>query len=129
MPRAGDRFITHTYQKWGQYDPKRISHSRNEIPNETYLVVPADIARQFDIYMSNMAGANTEYDAYDQNKRFICTLKAQGNSKGGQIYAKNISGSGNLKALSEWINSYDITDNDRIEIVFLSSTELMLIKI
>jgi hypothetical protein len=127
MPNAGDKFRTNTYQKWGEY-PKRESYSRDVMHGEAYIVIPKHYAEMFDIYMSN-AGMNTDYDAYDSQGNFICTLKAQGNSFAGDIYAKQFAGKGNLTALNHWIFDYNVTDNDTIEVEFLSTTSLKLTKV
>jgi len=129
MPKTGDRFDSYTYQNWGEYSPKRDSESRTEMLSEAYLAIPQKYAKKYDIYMSNKKGANTDYDAYDQNGNYICVLKAQGNVGKGHVYAKQFSGSGNLKALEKWIKMYNISDSDTIEIKFLSSSELKLTKV
>ena len=128
MPKKGDVFLSYTYQRWGEYNPKRISQSRTPIPHEVYLAIPKPDAVNYNIYMSNVGGANTDYDAYDHNGDFICVLKAQGHS-GDFTYAKQLSGRGNLKALADWIINNNITDADTIEIEFLSPTSLKLTKV
>jgi len=127
MPNAGDMFRTNTYQKWGEY-PKRESYSRDVMPGEAYIVIPKRYAESYDIYMSN-ARMNTDYDAYDSHGAFICTLKAQGNSSAGDVYAKQFAGKGDLTALNSWISVNSVTDNDTIEVEFLSSTSLKLTKV
>lgn len=128
MPNTGDRFITNTYQYWGTYDPKRLSTSRVTELDEAYIVIPKYVAEQFSIYMSNKIGANTSYEAYDDQGNFICTLKAQGCSTKGDVFAKQFAGKGNLKALSSWILINKITDADTIEVEFLSPYSLKLTK-
>jgi hypothetical protein len=95
---------------------------------EAYLAISIDDAKRFDIYMSNVRGANTDYDAYDHNGEFICVLKAQGHS-GNFTYAKQFAGSGNLKALADWISDNNVSDADTIEIEFLSPNSLKLAKV
>lgn len=129
MPKAGDRFRTNTYQKWGEYSPKRFSYSRSTELNEAYIVIPKFYAELFSIYMSNKIGANTDYDAYDDEGQFIYVLKAQGCSTKGDVYAKQFSGSGNLTALQNWIANKGITDADTIEVEFLSSNSLKITKV
>jgi len=128
MPKAGDKFYSYTYQNWGEYHPKRISQSRTAIPHEVYLAIPKPDAVSCNIYMSNVRGANTDYDAYDHNGEFICILKAQGHS-GDFTYAKQFSGRRNLKALADWIFTNNVHDTDTIEIEFLSPTSLRLTKV
>ena len=130
MPQAGDSFQTNTYQKWGERKPlgKRETDSRDEIQNESYIKVPQKAARDFCIFMSNQSGANTQYEAYDDNGNLICTLTAQGNVSKGAKYAKQLSGSGDLKSLTPWIRLNNITDSDTIEVEFTSPTDLILRK-
>ncbi len=127
MPKAGDKFFTNTYQRWGEY-PKRESFSRDVMHGEAYIVIPKHYAEVFDIYMSN-SGMNTDYDAYDVQGNFVCTLKAQGNSHAGDIYAKQFAGKGDLTALNPWIDANGVTDDDTIEVEFLSSNMLRLTKV
>ena len=126
MPKAGDKFKTNTYQNWGEYNPKRVSPSRPRRLNETYIVIPRYYAEMFGIYMKNKIGAVIEYDAYDQTGQFICTLKAQGNQYAGDIFAKQFAGRRNLTALVDWIDTYGVTDNDVIEVEFLTPNSLRL---
>jgi TorA maturation chaperone TorD len=44
-------------------------------------------------------------------------------------YTKQFAGKGNLKALNPWISAYNVTDEDTIEVEFLSSTSLKLSKV
>ena len=131
MPNRGDRFETHLYARWGERRPigKRETASRDVILEEAYIHIPQQAARAYGIYMSNRADANTDYDAYDEAGNFIATLKAQGNIAGGNVYAKQFSGSGNLKALAPWIGHYNITDDDTLEVEFLSPTSIRITKI
>lgn len=129
MPKAGDKFRTNTYQKWGEYSPKRFSPSRSYEPDESYIVIPKFFAEIFSIYMSNKRDANTCYEAYDDKGEFICVLKAQGCSTKGDIFAKQFAGKGNLKALNPWILKNGVTDADTIEVEFLSSAALKLSKV
>jgi len=79
--------------------------------------------------MSNKKGANTSYHAYDDQRRPICILKAEGCSTKGGIYAKQFAGKENLQALVSWILAENVTDSDTIEVEFLSSNSLKLSKV
>jgi hypothetical protein len=127
MPNKGDRFETYVYCDWGTYNPKRYSHSRDIEFNEAYIPIPRNEARRLDIFMSNMPNVNLLYDAYDEGDNYICTLKAQGCSTKGDVFAKQFAGNDNLKALADWILYNEITDNDTIEVEFLSSNSLKLV--
>ena len=129
MPKAGDKFQTNTYQHWGEYNPKRSSPSRLPEQDETYIVIPKQFAQQFDIRMSNDPDANTDYTAYDDQGDLICTLKAQGCSTKGDVFAKQFAGKGDLSALRSWILKNNIADTDNIEVEFLSTNSLKLSKV
>jgi hypothetical protein len=132
MPEAGDKFDTHVYSKWGEPKPtgKRETDSRNTILNDMYITIPQKSAKNFDIFMSNEIGANTEYEAFDEQGKKIATLKAQGCVKKGAVYAKQFSGTGkdNLTSLTPWAESNNIKDKDKIEVRFDSPTTLTLRK-
>jgi hypothetical protein len=115
MPKKGDKFQTNTYQNWGEYNPKRISHSRHPEQDEAYITIPKQFAKQFDIRMSNDPDANTDYKAHDSKGNLICTLKAQGCSTKGDVFAKQFAGNGDLSALRSWILENKVNDNDTIE--------------
>lgn len=130
MPKKGDKFTSHSYQRWGEPEPvgKRSSESRNTVLKESYLHIPQSAAKKYGIFNSNKAGAQTNYDAYDKDGNKIATLKAQGDTKSGEVYAKQFSGSGNLKAMFPWLSKNKITDDDELEIEFLSEHSIKVEK-
>lgn len=130
MPEIGNSYIVtlkETYIMWGEY---RHTDSRERIINEMYLPIPADKAREFNIYNSNRTGANTEYDVITSDNFLINgKLKAQGSSTAGSEYAKNLSGSGNLRLLAPWMNHIEAKVGDKIKIEWISSTKIKLTKL
>lgn len=125
MARVGN-FIGRLYTDWGTRRPKRNTESRNEIEDEAYISIAQKDARRLDIFMSNKVGANTEYEAYDKHWNFIGTLKAQGNTGAGSVYAKQFAHTGNLKGLKSFIVNNDLFDDIEIEVEVLDNNELIL---
>ncbi|GHU75176.1 hypothetical protein FACS1894188_05450 [Clostridia bacterium] len=119
-------FVGHLYMDWGTRRPKRYTDSRAEIPDEAYISIPQADARRLDIFMSNHPTANTEYDAFDENGNFICTLKAQGNVTRGAVYAKQFAPAGNLKGLATFIEVNDLFDDVEINVDVVAYNELVL---
>ena len=132
MPIKGDNYtltVKETYIDWG--DNPRNTNSREKIPGEVYLPIPADKARLFNIYNSSKSGAITDYNVSTADGFAINgKLKAQGTNSGGTgEYAKNLSGAGNLKLLGPWVTHMNIKVNDKIKIEWTSSTDILLTKI
>ncbi|OPA77089.1 hypothetical protein BFG05_04005 [Campylobacter pinnipediorum subsp. pinnipediorum] len=136
MPKSGDKFtvkLLNTHLKWGTY---RYTSSREPIYGETYIPIPTKFAHKYNIFNSNKLGIDKlgvnifEYFAFVNNKLHSTgMLKASGCSTAGDIYAKNLSGNGNLKILSPWIYYANICVGDYIEVLFTSSTQIQLRKI
>jgi hypothetical protein len=119
-------FVGHLYMDWGTRRPKRKTESRPEIPDEAYISISQPDARRLDIFMSNHPTANIEYAAFDNEGQFICTLKAQGNTGRGAVYAKQFAASGNLKGLKRFIEENDLFDVIEINIDIVAPNELVL---
>lgn len=130
MPKIGDNYtvsLKETYIKWGEY---RYTDSREKIINEVYLPIPADKAREYNIYNSNKVGANTEYNVITADGFIINgKLKAQGSISAGDVHAKNLSGSGNLKLLGPWMTHINAKVGDNIKIEWISETTIKLTKL
>ncbi|MEG2847875.1 MAG: hypothetical protein RR904_03755 [Bacilli bacterium] len=56
-------------------------------------------------------------------------LKSSGNRAKGEVYAKNLHGSGNLKLLGYWFAHINANPGDIIRVEFTSSTDIILTKI
>jgi hypothetical protein len=131
MPNKGDFFIVklgETHVSWGT---QRYTDSRPLINFERYIPIPASEARRLKIYNSNYTsnkvdelGINCFYaESFDGN--FKGQIKATGCAKAGDVYAKNLSGKGNLKAFSEWFEKMKVGVGTQIRIEWLSSTEVL----
>ncbi len=131
MATRGDSFtvtLGKTHIDWGRH---RYTDSRDPIPNEGYIPIPAHIARRFNIMNSN---ATSRQDVLGSNI-FHCQstdgflkglLKAQGGSVKGAIYAKNFSIQGNLKIIGRWLAHMNAQVGDSVQFSWISSTEVII---
>lgn len=131
MPKQGDQFIVElkeTNIKWGTY---RNTNSRPQITGECYIPIPSSVAHQFRIYNSNhtqgidILGQNI-FNAKSTDGYFDGVVKASGNSQGGDPYAKNLSGQGNLRAFNDWFNQMNVTVGTKIKVEWISSNDIIL---
>ena len=130
MPKKNDKYITtlkKAHLEWGTH---RYAPTRDKIYGEGYLQIPRAIAKEFCIYNSNIDDSQTEYlcnskDGFLEN----ITLKASGSMTQGDKYAKQFQGSGDLKALGAWFADIDAKEGDKIEIHWVSPTEVLITKL
>lgn len=132
MANPGDSYILtlkQTHLEWGSL---RYTSSRNIIYGEGYLPIPAHIARRFNIYNSNNTctglGFN-EFNCISQDGLFNGILKSGGCSHKGDIYAKNLHGSGNLRALGHWFAQIHAQVGDQIEVRWTSPQDIIIRKL
>ncbi|WP_407485515.1 phospholipase D-like domain-containing protein [Elizabethkingia miricola] len=130
MPNTGDTFsvpLKKTHLGWGTY---RKTNTRRRISNEGYLPIPIKFARLFNITnmhnkkQSNVYKVSTS-DGFLNDKE----LKASGNRKKGDMYAKNLHGNGDLKLLGTWFNHLRLQVGDVIKIEFVNPSEILLTKV
>ncbi|KRL37232.1 NgoFVII family restriction endonuclease [Liquorilactobacillus uvarum] len=132
MPKKGDYFIvslTKSNLSWGT---NRHTDSRDKIDGEAYISIPREKAVQFEIYNSNKGkegiGYN-EFNATSDDGLLKVTVKVAGSTKANDVYAKNLQTSGDLKKLGVWFNQINAAVGDRIEVHWISSTDIILTKI
>ena len=130
MPKAGDSYrvkLLDAHFKWGVH---RNTNTRDRISGEGYIKIPKEYARKFDIFNSNHANANNLYTC-SSSDGFLnkVTLKACGSSSAGDEYAKQFEGNGDLKLLGTWFHHIAAKVGDEIEVVWSSSTALIITKI
>ena len=131
MANAGDHYIVtleKSHLEWGTH---RYTGSRPQIYGEGYLHIPRQVAHAFSLYNSNYTGG---VDILGVNV-FNCTsvdglfngqLKAQGNSGRGDIYAKQFSGNDDLQALGSWYSAIGAQIGDRVEVRWISATDILI---
>lgn len=130
MPKAGDCFIVSlkkTHLGWGTH---RKKNSRSKIKNEGYIPIPYKYALSFQITNLHNKRRSNIYKFGTSDHFYVDKeLKASGNRKKGDIYAKNLHGNGNLKLLGAWFKHVGAQIGDRIKVQFVTPTEILLTKI
>lgn len=108
---------------WGEY---RNPTNRDFVEGESYVKIPSDAARRFDIIRGN------EYIAHFSNSADSFRIKAAGNGpeEGNVQYAKQFEGigPGACKAFTPWYQSEGIQVGDEIRVEFLSDNEILFSK-
>lgn len=129
MPNIGDNFtitLGEAHLKWGTH---RYTSSRTKRKGEGYLPIPREYAVAMNITMSNHPANNTyscsSADGILQN----AIVKAQGNSKKGDIYAKQFAGKKKLRMLGNWFTQTGAVVGDKIKIEFTSPTSILVTKL
>lgn len=132
MPNRGDQFtvtLGSTNIEWGTY---RYTNSRPHITGECYIPIPSSHAHQYGIYNSNHTRARGQdilginvFNAQSADGYFNGIVKTSGSSQAGNIYAKNLSGQGNLKAFNDWFNHMGVTVGTSIIVEWISPTEIL----
>ncbi|MGT2911628.1 hypothetical protein ACVR1I_07975 [Streptococcus cameli] len=130
MPHQGNQFtisLKSTHIGWGVH---RYTDSRPLITGECYIPIPSKYAHQFGIYNSNQTqgqdilGQNI-FKAQSTDGHFQGIVKASGNNKANDPYAKNLSGLGNLKAFNDWFNKMGVTVGTQIKVEWTSPTDIL----
>ncbi|WP_430412625.1 hypothetical protein [Kordia sp.] len=129
MPQQGDTFITELQVAHLQWGSHRHTNTRGIVYGEGYLQIAASNAYRFDITNNHSSIRSAEYD-FSTSDGFITNgkLLAAGNQYKRE-YAKQFQGSGNLKLLGSWFIHLGVSAGDKIQIEFLSPTEIRLTKI
>lgn len=126
MPNAGDEYtviLKEAHLKWGTH---RNTDSRDRIDGEAYIPIPADVARQFNIYNSNHTGANTRYKYKTESEDFAGTLLAQGCSERGDVYAKQFSESGNLQGIGDWYRHVNAVVGGKVTVHWDTASDITI---
>lgn len=134
MAQKGNSYtivLKQPHLEWGVH---RYTNSRGTVYGEGYIPIPAAYARAFNLLNQN----GTNYSDVLGENLFNCVsadgllagiLRAQGNSGAGDIYAKQFSGDGDLKALGDWFYAVGANVGDRIEVRWTSPTDIVIEKL
>lgn len=130
MARRGDTFtveLGNSQIAWGTY---RNPTNRELIHGEGYIPIPKKYSVEFEIFNSNNVRTGLGYNEFYVSSRdgFLNNeiLLAQGCSSAGDIYAKNFSIKGDLKRLGSWFAYSGASVGSRVEVEFISETEIIL---
>lgn len=122
--------LKETYLSWGSY---RNTSSRGFIYGEGYLPIPASFAKNNNIYNSNNHNIGIGFNEFNffTSDGFINSgiLKASGCSNAGNIHAKNLHVSGDLKGLGSWFAHINAQIGDTIRVDFISPNRIELKKL
>ena len=122
MPKAGDHYIVTiqpSHISWG-VQPPRTPTNRAVIPGESYVAIPVEYARAYDIYRG------TQYSATFTNGSAPIKIKAAGNGTADGIYAKQFEGIGRgaCKAFTPWYISCGAKIGDKVLVEFISANDV-----
>lgn len=130
MAQAGDYFtvsLGDSQLEWGTF---RNPTNRNAIEGEGYIAIPKKYAREYGIFNSNNQKTGLGYNLFYASTAdgFLenVLLLAQGYSNAGDIYAKQFSVQGNLKAIGSWYEYMQADGGSSVKVLFTSPTNIML---
>lgn len=129
MAVAGDSYtiiLNQAHLEWGTH---RYTGSRGLVYGEGYIPIHSDIAHSFNLYNSNFQNTGLGYNEFNcisADGFFEGVLKSSGCSHKGDIYAKNLHGSGNLRALGNWFAYCNAQVGDHVEITWTSPTDIVI---
>lgn len=122
MPKAGDAYVVEigeAHINWGEF---RNPTNRAIVYGESYVKIPSNAARKFEIYRG------TTYTAHFTNGMESFLIKAAGNGPldNGIQYAKQFEGigPGACKAFTPWYQSCNAKVGDRVQVEFLSPKDV-----
>lgn len=134
MANTGNTFtitLKQAHLNWGTH---RYTNTRGIVYGEGYIPIPRSYAKRFNIVNSNATGGNdilgqNIFNCKSADDYFSGTLKAQGDTKAGDIFAKQFSANDDLKALGTWFAHINAQVNDRIKVTWTSPTDITIEKI
>ncbi len=121
MPKAGDSYIVTiqpSHIDWG--DKPRTPTNRAVIPGESYVAIPVQYAKAYDIRRG------TQYNATFTNGSTPIRIKAAGDGTADGVYAKQFEGIGRgaCKAFTPWYVSCGAKVGDKVLVEFTSATDV-----
>lgn len=131
MAKAGDSYIVtleKAHLEWGTH---RYTGSRPQIYGEGYLHIPRQVAKAFSLYNSNNTGGADVwgvniFKCKSKDGLYNGVLKAQGNSRQGDVYAKQFSGNNDLQALGSWYSAMGAQIGDMVKVLWISPTDILI---
>ena len=123
MASTGDFYIVELKEPHLDWGRVRYTNTRDRIPGEGYIPIPATDAYRLNLLNSNGTNGN---DVLGQNL-FYCT-SADGSYQGVQ-YAKQFSEDGNLRGIGSWYASIGAVPGDRIRVFWTSPVDIIIEKL
>lgn len=133
MANTGDSYtvaLKEPHMDWGIV---RNTDTRNPIPGEGYIPIPASDAYRLRLLNSNgtngrdVLGENL-FNCRSADGHFQGILRAQGNQDR-PTFAKQFSANGDLQAIGRWYASIGAVPGDVIEVVWTSPTDIEIKKL
>ena len=118
MARAGDHYTVElkpSHLDWGGF---RHSQTRNTIKGEGYVPIGKAVAVQYNI------NVGSTYTAIFEDGFPSFRIRAAGNSKAGDKYAKQFQGDGDLKAFGNWFLDMKAKTGDYVVVTFLDGERI-----
>lgn len=131
MARTGDKFfvvLTPSQLGWGD---ERYTGTRAIRHGEGYLAIHKEYAITYGLFNSNHTGGadilgENIFNCTSADGFLNCQLKAQGCSEAGDEYAKQFAVNDDLRGLGNWYTHTHANIGDRVEVLFLSPTDIQL---
>ena len=129
MANLGDSYeitLSRAPLEWGTH---RYTGSRGRIYGEGYIPIPSNIAHLYDLYNGNGTGkrdilGGNIFKCVSRDGLYSGVLRAQGCNRAGDIYAKQFSADGDLKAVGSLYAGVGADVGDKVRVTWVSSTEI-----
>lgn len=123
--------LNKAHLEWGTH---RYTNSRGRVYGEGYIPIPLDQARKLNIFNGNGTGGadilgENLFNCVSDDGKFSGVLRAQGDVRKGDPYAKQFAGNNNLKAIGKWYADIDAEVGDVIEVSVISETDIVIRKL
>ena len=107
--------IMQSHLDWGRH---RYTNTRDRIPGEGYVKIPRDIAVKYNIRLGNCytASFSDGFPAFH--------IRAAGNTRAGDPYAKQFQGDGDLKAFGRWYEYVGAEVGDEVRVTFINNNTI-----
>ena len=134
MANAGDTYTVELKASHLGWGTRRYTHTRTRIEGERYLPIPRNVATSFQIYNSNATGGKDVlgqniFNCVSNDGLFTAVFKAQGNSKKGDVFAKQFSVNKNLRALKVWYDHIAADVGTQVRVTWTSPTDIVIERI
>lgn len=131
MAKAGDSYVVtlkKTHLNWGTH---RYTGTRGDVLGEGYIPIPISEAHRIGLFNSNGTYGADEMGKnifrYSSDDGFVKgILRAQGCNSAGEIYAKQFSEDGDLKAIGSWFVHIGAIEGTKIKVSWTSPTDVVL---
>ena len=129
MANVGDIFVVELKPSHVDQGTYRHTDTREPIDGEGYIPIPIRYAEDYSIYNSNYKGdvlGLNLFNCTSVDGDFSGKLKAAGGRYAGDIYAKQLQGDGDLKALGAWFKKRCAKIGDRVKVTWISATDITI---